>query len=142
MNTKNIFFIMLFLTGSAFQAQTIFGKWKTINEETGKPNSIIEIYEEDGVVNGKVVRILKESDRDRLCFNCAGDLKDQPIEGLELMRGLEKSGSEYAGGVITDPKTGKEYKVKVWVDEHNPNRLKVRGYIAFFYRTETWHRTK
>ncbi len=139
---KNTLFLILFLTGYAFQAQTIFGKWKTINEETGKPNSIIEIYEDDGVVNGKVVRILKDSDKDLLCNNCAGDLKDQPIEGLELMRGLEKSGKEYAGGVITDPKTGKEYKVKIWVDETNPDRLKVRGYIAFFFRTETWHRSK
>lgn len=133
---------MLFLSGTAFQAQTVFGKWNTINEESGKPNSIIEIYEDDGVVNGKVLRILKESDRDELCNNCAGDLKGQPIEGLELMRGLEKSGKEYSGGVITDPKTGKEYKVKIWVDEHNPDLLKVRGYIAFFYRTETWHRKK
>lgn len=142
MKMKNTLFLILFLTGYAFQAQTIFGKWKTINEETGKPNSIIEIYEDDGVVNGKVVRILKDSDKDLLCNNCAGDLKDQPIEGLELMRGLEKSGKEYAGGVITDPKTGKEYKVKIWVDETNPDRLKVRGYIAFFFRTETWHRSK
>ncbi len=140
--TRNIFILLLFISANTLYAQTIFGKWKTINEDTGKPNSIIEIYHDDGVINGKVVRILKESDRDRLCNNCSGHLKDQPIEGLELMRGLEKSGNEYSGGVITDPKTGKEYKVKIWVDEHNPDRLKVRGYIAFFYRTETWHRTK
>lgn len=135
-----LLFVVVLVTGNSLYSQTIFGKWNTINEETGKPNSIIEIYEDDGVVNGKVVKILKEQDRNKLCNNCAGDLKDQPIEGLELMRGLEKNGNEYAGGLITDPKTGKEYKVKIWVDEDNPNRLKVRGYIAFFYRTETWHR--
>lgn len=139
-NMKYTMCLVLLMMGTSLYAQTVFGKWNTINEETGKPNSIIEIYEDDGVVNGKVVKILKEKDRDKLCYNCAGDLKDQPIEGLELMRGLEKSGNEYAGGLITDPKTGKEYKVKIWVDETNPDRLKVRGYIAFFYRTETWHR--
>lgn len=113
-----------------------------MNEDTGKPNSIIEIYEDDGEVFGKVVRILKEEDRGKLCNDCEGDLKDQPIEGLELMQGLTKDGNEYSGGVITDPKTGKQYKVKIWVDENNPNLLKVRGYIAFFYRTETWHRAE
>lgn len=133
---------MFLIATSTFQAQSIFGKWKTINEDTGKPNSIIEIYEDEGAIQGKVVRILKESDRDRRCTNCSGDLKDKPIEGLQLMKGLEKDGDEYSGGVITDPKSGKEYKVKIWVDKENPDRLNVRGYIAFFYKTETWHRAE
>lgn len=139
---KFIALCMLLICTSTFQAQSILGKWKTINEDTGKPNSIIEIYEEDGAIHGKVVRILKEADRDKRCNNCAGDLKDKPIEGLELMKGLEKDGNEYSGGVITDPKSGKEYKVKIWVDEENPDRLNVRGYIAFFYKTEIWHRAE
>lgn len=140
--TNRILFMALFFLGTCLQAQTIFGKWKTINEDTGKANSIIEIYEEEGEIFGKVVRILKEDDRDRLCNDCEGALKDQPIEGLQLMRGLKKDGDQYSGGVITDPQSGKEYKVKIWVDEDNPEKLKVRGYIAFFYRTETWHRAE
>ncbi|WP_317130378.1 DUF2147 domain-containing protein [Antarcticibacterium arcticum] len=139
---KNIFLLLFILGGVNLQAQSIFGKWHTINEETGKPNSIIEIYEEDGAAHGKVVRIIKEEDRDQLCNNCDGELKDQPIEGLELMKGFEKSGNEYVNGLITDPKTGKQYKSKIWIDETNPDRLKVRGYIAFFYKTQTWHRAQ
>ncbi len=142
MMTKKILFLAFLILGTSLQAQAIFGKWKTINEDTGKPNSIIEIYEEEGEIFGKVVRILKEEDRDRLCSDCEGELKNQPIEGLELMRGLEKDGDKYSGGRITDPQSGKEYKVKIWVSEDNPDRLKVRGYIAFFYRTETWHRAE
>lgn len=142
MKIKNILLVLLLITGSVLNAQTVFGKWKTINEDTGKPNSIIEIFEEDGEIKGKVVRILKESDRKRRCTLCEGHLKDKPIEGLELMQGMKKNGKEYSGGVITDPKSGKQYKVKIWVDEHDPNKLKVRGYIAFFYRTETWERVK
>lgn len=139
-NMKNILVAILFLSGACLQAQSVFGKWKTINETTGKANSIIEIYEDDGAVYGKVVRIIKEESREDRCNNCEGELKDQLIEGLELMSGLEKSGNEYVGGVITDPKSGKQYKCKIWLDETNPDRLKVRGYIAFLYRTETWHR--
>lgn len=141
MNKITLTIVFLFVLGS-LQAQTIFGKWKTRNEETGKANSIIEIYKKGDVINGKVVKILKESDRGRLCENCEGKLKDQPVEGLELMTGLKDKGGEFSGGIITDPETGKEYRVKVWLDENNPNLLKVRGYIAFFYRTQTWERVQ
>ena len=139
---KSLLMIVICAFGVNLQAQDVLGKWHTINEDTGKPNSLIEIYEEDGEVKGKVLRILKEEDRDNLCNNCAGSLKDQPIEGLELMTGFQKDGNEYTGGVITDPKSGKQYKAKLWVEEDNPQRLKVRGYIAFFYKTQTWQRAE
>lgn len=139
---KLLLMIVVCTFGVNLHAQDVLGKWHTINEDTGKPNSLIEIYEEDGEVKGKVLRILKEEDRDKLCNNCSGNLKDQPIEGLELMTGFQKDGNEYTGGVITDPKSGKQYKAKLWVDEDNPQRLKVRGYIAFFYKTQTWQRAE
>lgn len=140
---KYIQLIVMLVFGCSFlQAQTVLGKWHTINEDTGQPNALIEIFEEGGEVKGKVLRILKEEDRDKVCHKCSGALKDQPIEGLELMSGFERNGNEYSGGVITDPKSGKEYKAKLWVDEHNPQKLKVRGYIAFFYKTQTWHRAE
>lgn len=139
---KFLLIIAGFTFGFNSQAQTVIGKWHTINEETGKPNSLIEIFEEDGEVKGKVLRILKEEDRDKICNNCSGNLKDQPIEGLELMTGFQREGDEYTGGIITDPKSGKEYKAKLWLDEDNPQLLKVRGYIAFFYKTQTWQRAE
>lgn len=85
---------------------------------------------------------MKEEDRDRLCTECKGELKNQPIEGMELMKGLRKEGDEYVGGTIVDPKSGKEYRCKVWLDEDNPDILKVRGYLAFFYKTKIWRRAR
>lgn len=140
---KCIVLVLLIFSVAAVQAQTVFGEWTTFNDDSGNPNSIIEIYnKEDGKVYGKVVRIIKKEERGRRCNNCDGKLKDQPIEGLELLRGLEKNGKEYSNGLITDPKTGKEYKCKIWLDEKDPNKLHIRGYIAFFYRTQTWERVK
>lgn len=139
---KSIIFLCLVFTGMNFHAQTVFGKWKTINDETGISHSIVEIYEdkETGEVKGKLVRMLKEEMQDKLCTLCEGDRKNEPLEGLLIMEGLEKQDSEYVGGVVMDPKTGKEYKCKIWVDEDNPDQLKVRGYIAFLYRTQIWER--
>ncbi len=142
MKKRIIYSILLFCAGLNLQAQSVLGKWKTVNEETGKSTSIIEIFEADGELHGKVVRILKEEDRDRVCSKCEGEMKNKPIEGLVVMTGLEKSGDEYSGGVVTDPKTGKVYKCKIWLDEDNPQKLNVRGYISFFYRTQTWLRAE
>lgn len=144
MKIKNCLPLYLFLIcfGFSSHSQSVLGKWKTVNEETGQSTSIIEIYEDGDVLSGKVVRILKEEDRDRVCTKCEGDMKNKPIEGLVVMTGLEKSGDEYEGGVVTDPKTGKVYKCKIWIDEDQPDKLNVRGYISFFYRTQTWVRAK
>lgn len=122
------------------QAQEIFGNWEMTNDE-GRVNSIIKIFQkEDGEVCGKVTRITREKHRDRRCTNCKGEKKNKPIEGLELIYGLEKDGDEYVDGELINPKSGKVYKCKIWLDEDDPNKLKVRGYVAFFYKTMTWNR--
>lgn len=121
--------------------QGVIGKWENMNEE-GKVNSIIMIYQKGDKFYGKVDQIIKEEDRDRICTKCEGELKNEPVEGMELMKGLEKEGEEYVGGTIVDPKTGKEYRCKIWLDEENPDLLKVRGYISFFYKTKTWRRAE
>lgn len=126
---------------SQLQAQDIFGKWEVTNDK-GKINSIIEIYENGDEVVGEVVRIMKEEDRGRRCEKCEGALKNRPIEGLRVIHGFEKDGDEYTGGTLIDPDSGKEYKGKIWLDENDPDKLKVRGYLAFFFKTKTWNRVE
>ncbi|WP_373056448.1 DUF2147 domain-containing protein [Zunongwangia sp. H14] len=141
---KNIFLIILLFTGSigfAQKATSVFGKWENVNDE-GKVNSIIEVYQDNGEVFGKISRIMKEEDRDRKCTKCPGEMKNKPLEGLVFMKGLEKSDDGYEDGVVVDPKSGKEYKCRIWLDEDNPDKLHVRGYVAFFYKTKTWTRRK
>lgn len=139
---KSFLILMLFLIGSNLQSQSVLGAWKAINEENGKAICIVEIYEEEGQYFGRVTKIIKEEDRDRLCTKCEGDLKDMPVEGMVVMDGLEKDGDHYGGGTAIDPKSGKEYRCKIWLDESNPDLLKVRGYLAIFYRTQTWERAQ
>lgn len=137
-----LYLILTVVTVGNLQAQTVFGNWNTFDSETGRPNSVVEIYEKDGQVFGQIVRVIKEEDRNRKCVKCKGELKNQPIENLVILRDLEKDGKEYGGGVVVDPKTGKEYKCKIWLDEKDPNRLHVRGYVGFLYETRIWHRVK
>ncbi|NHF60199.1 DUF2147 domain-containing protein [Flavobacteriaceae bacterium TP-CH-4] len=122
------------------KAQDIYGEWKTIDDETGEAKSVVEIYENDGKVYGKIVELLQEEDRGRLCTKCEGDDKNKPVKGLVIMKEMKKDGDEYEDGTIFDPKKGKRYDCKIWIDDDNPDILNVRGYVSFFYRTQQWHR--
>ena len=124
------------------QSNSVIGKWKTIDDETGKPKSIVEIYEKSGKIYGKVVDILDAEKKKNLCTSCPGEDKNKPVMGLVIIKGLSKDGNEYNAGKILDPVTGKTYKCFLALD--GSDKLKVRGYIglSLFGRTQTWQRVK
>lgn len=140
---KNIFlFIFALLITSAFAQKSVLGKWKSIDDETGKALGIVEIYEEEGKIQGKIIEILNPKDKNKACEKCPGEDKDKPILGLTVIRELVKNGNEYNGGHILDPKHGKVYKC--YINLESEDKLKVRGYvgISLFGRTQYWHRVK
>ena len=140
---KVVFFAMAFCLASGITwAQDVFGKWYSIDPDTGENESIIRVYEKDQKVFAQIETILKEEDKDKTCIECTGADKNKPIEGLVIMKGLVKDGDEYNGGKILDPKNGKYYKCYITLEEEN--KLKLRGYIGFSFigRTEYWHRVE
>jgi uncharacterized protein (DUF2147 family) len=143
MNKKCFVTIVLFFLAILFaQSQTVIGKWKTIDDETGKPKGIVEIYEKSGKIYGKVVDILEQENKKRVCENCSGDDKNKPIIGMIIIKGLSKEDAEYTNGKILDPKNGKLYKCYITLE--TKDKLKVRGYIgiSLFGRTQYWYRVK
>lgn len=124
------------------EAQTIFGKWYSIDEDTKKKESIIEIYKKEGKAYAKIVSILDESKRGNVCSKCEDSRKNKPIAGMNILTGLKKKDDEWSGGKILDPKNGKEYKC--YIKLLNENTLKVRGYLGFSMlgRTVIWKRVK
>ena len=133
-----VFFLVFAAPASA---QSIVGKWKTIDDNTGEAKSIVEIYEKDGKFYGKVTKIFLDpnEDPDPVCDECD---KDDPrykkkIIGMEIIRGLKKDDDEFSGGDILDPENGKVYRCRLWVENGD---LMVRGYWGPFFRTQTWKR--
>lgn len=138
-----VFFALAFCLASGItRGQDVFGKWYSIDPDTGKNESIIRVFEKDQKVYAQIETILKEEDKDKTCIECTGKDKDKPIEGLVIMKGLMKDGDEYNGGKILDPKNGKYYKCYITLEEEN--KLKLRGYIGFSLmgRTEYWYRVE
>ena len=136
--------ISLAFIGSAFAQAPIIGKWKTIDDETNEPKSIVEIFEKDGKYYGKIIKLfLKEGDNQHpTCDKCDedDDRKDQPTLGMEIIRGLQAYKEKYSFGKILDPKKGKEYKCSIWVE--GDDKLKVQGSFLFISRTQTWHKVE
>ena len=137
-----LFSFVLLLSINAVNAQNVIGKWKSIDDDTKKPKSIVEITEKDGKLYGTIIKLYREEgeDLDPICDECTDDRKDKKVIGMEIIRDMEKDGSEWEDGTICDPKDGKVYSCKLWLDEDNPDVLNVRGYIAFFFRTQYWQR--
>jgi uncharacterized protein (DUF2147 family) len=137
-----VLLIFLFLFGQISFAQNFLGKWKTIDDETGKEKAIVEIFEKQGKIFGKIIAILEEEHRHRKCENCQGEDKNKPILGMSIIRGMKKNNAIYEGGNIIDPKNGKSYSCKISLD--GKDKLIVRGYIgiSLFGRSQTWVRQK
>lgn len=128
-------FALLFIGVLSF-AQ-IEGKWKTIDDETGKAKSIVEIWKKpDGKYYGKISQLLAKPENAN-CVACKDDRKNKPLIGLEIIRGLKKDGDEFTDGTITDPKKGKTYKCTI---TRSGDKLNVRGYlgISLLGRDQTW----
>lgn len=139
---KFIVSLAVILVYFTVNAQDVTGKWKTIDDETGKAKSIVEIYKEGDKYYGKIVEMLTEENKDGICRTCKGKYENKNIIGLVILKDLVKDDDEYDDGEITDPKTGKTYSCYIKLE--TPDKLKVRGYLGFSLlgRTQYWFRVK
>lgn len=128
------------LATSSMYSQSVIGKWKTIDDETGEAKSIVEVFSKSGKIYAKVVEILDLEHKNSVCKKCSGEDKNKSILGLTIIKGLSKDGSEYNSGEILDPKNGKLYKCALSLE--SKDKLKIRGYIGFslLERTQYWYR--
>ena len=120
------------------------GLWRTTDEKTGEAKSEVRIVDNAGVVSGKVEKLLRKgADPKAVCSQCSDDRKDQPLVGLEIIRGAKKAESKtvWEDGKILDPENGSSYSLKLTPVDAG-NKLEVRGSIGPFGRTQTWTRVE
>lgn len=141
MKTKVVLFVISFIFISVFvNAQSIVGKWKTIDDESGEAKSVVEIYKGgDGKYYGKIVKLFLKpgEDQNPKCTECDDHRKNKPIIGLIIITDLEKDGDEYEDGEILDPNNGTVYDCKMEIEN---GKLHVRGYVGWSLigRTQVW----
>lgn len=117
------------------------GLWQTIDDETGKPKSHVQIWIDEGELKGKIVKLIDPEEENPVCSECEGEKKDQPIVGMQFIWGLTQEDGVWDDGTILDPASGSEYTSKIEVVDGG-QKLDVRGYIGFSWagRSQTWER--
>ncbi len=141
MRIKLLVCMLALLPMAAFAQSSPEGRWKTIDDETGKVKSIVEISEAaNGSLQGKVVEVLHSAHGPNpVCKKCSGANKNKPVEGMTILWNLKPDGNEWSGGTILDPKNGKTYKSKAELMDDG-TKLGVSGCIAFICRQQIWVR--
>ncbi|MGH8062800.1 MAG: DUF2147 domain-containing protein, partial [Pseudoxanthomonas sp.] len=102
----SITLLLLAIPFACFAQNSPVGRWKTIDDETGKPKSIVEIYKTtSGTLAGKVVEILlSDNGPNPLCDKCSGSNRNKPIKGMVILWNLKADGeNHWNGGTVLDP---------------------------------------
>ena len=138
---KQIFiFLTLFLTSftvathAQVKADRIVGYYLTLDDETGKEKSQVQIFKAaNGNYYGKIVW-LKEPNVDGKPKldgkNPDKQLQTKPLMGLQMLKGFtyNEKKDEWSQGSIYNPASGKTYNC--FMKFENPTKLKIRGFIG------------
>jgi uncharacterized protein (DUF2147 family) len=142
---KFLFAAALLLPALALAQNTPVGLWKTIDDDGKTAKSQVRISEQGGTLVGSIDKLLDPKDPgDAKCDKCTDDRRNQPILGLQIIRGVKAEGDGVWGqGEILDPNNGKTYRTRLKPVDGG-KKLEVRGYIGapLFGRTQTWVRVE
>lgn len=136
--------IFIAFTSGAWAQMTPVGHWQTVDDKTKEVKSQIHIVDNGGVLSGKIEKLLRQdAKQDAVCSECSDDRKDQPMLGLEIIRGAKKAEGKdvWEDGKILDPENGRNYTLRMTPIEGG-RKLEVRGSFGPFGRTQTWMRVQ
>lgn len=134
----NLFF--MFLLSPIFSVESIVGFWKTVDENSGRPQSIVGIYEYQGKYYGRLLATYNENGKiDDTIYKpkdrAPGVVGHPYYAGLDIIWNLTSKGNKLTNGHILDPQKGKIYGAEMWLLNNN---LIVRGKLLIFGRNQTW----
>jgi uncharacterized protein (DUF2147 family) len=131
-----LFVFTILVDGARVHSNSILGEW--IDHDKVHGDSIIQILEINGRFFGKIVGMRDEKQVDE--ENPDSSKRTLPLLGRQILKDFTFANGEWSGGTIYDPKNGKTYSCKMWLE--TPKVLKIRGYlgISLFGITNTWTR--
>ena len=127
------------------------GYWLTIDDKTDQPRGIVQIYATKGkdstvTLEGKTLAglYIPGNQWRENCSGCIQPWTDKPINGMTFMwnftqQGTDKTSPWSKGKIFDIDSNSKIYNAKMWLGDDGKS-LNVRGYIAVFFRTQTWQR--
>lgn len=142
MKKKWLIYFLCFCFHCALYGEGIVGFWKTVDDESGKPQSIIAIYPYQNKYYGRMI----------VTYNDKGELNDDIYHpkdraegvvghpyysGLDMIWDLHHEDGKFKAGKIMDPEKGRVYDAEAWIENGN---LIMRGELLIFGKNQTWPR--
>ena len=135
--------LLLLLPLTILSGQSVHGKWITYDIfNSSVEEAVVEIYEVDGGLYVRIDSIIPEEHRMDVCSRCDESLKDQPIKGLEILKGARFEDGIWHGAKILNAKNGRRYGCHITPTKGDT--LKVRGFIGYpiFGKNLYWTRLR
>ncbi len=125
-------------SASAQNATSPIGKWKTLDDKSGKPMTITEVYEtKNGTLAAKIVENLGLP---ATCANCSDEHKGKPTVGMVTLWNLKANKDGTWAGSGYKPSEDREFKAKSVKLIEGGKKLEVKGCVSIICRTATWVR--
>ena len=125
-------------SASAQNATSPIGKWKTIDDKSGKPMTVTEVYE---AKNGTLAaRIIENLGLPATCANCSDEHKGKPMVGMLTLWNLKANKDGTWAGSGYKPSEDREFKAKSVKLIDGGKKLEVKGCVSIICRTATWVR--
>lgn len=135
--------IALLLATASFAAsaqESPVGKWRTLDDKTGKPMTVTEVYvTKNGTLAAKIVENLGLP---ATCTTCSGEYKNKPVVGMVTLWNLKQKNGVWSDGNGYKPSEDTKFKAKSVKLVDGGNKLEVTGCKAVFCRSATWVRVK
>ncbi len=124
---------------SAQDRASPIGKWKTLDDQSGKQMTVTEVYEaKNGTLAAKIVENLGLPE---VCGTCSGANKGKPVVGMVTVWNMKANrDGTWGGGNGYKPSEDTSFKAKSMKLVDGGNKLEVTGCKAIFCRTATWVR--
>ena len=125
-------------SASAQNATSPIGKWKTLDDKSGKPMTITEVYEtKNGTLAAKIVENLGLP---ATCADCSDEHKGKPMVGMLTLWNLKANKDGTWAGSGYKPSEDREFKAKSVKLIEGGKKLEVKGCVSIICRTSTWVR--
>ena len=152
-----ILFLVFFIAiGFCFASDPAEGFWLSVDEKTGKVTAGWQIYQEEGLLYGKILSFSDKSGgfiadkckESYAGFPIPGKVNQMPVLGTPWIYSLSSTKTgEWSGGTVVNPEDGKSYKCKIIFRPADGKKFKVdtlemRGEIGLgIGRSQFWQRS-
>jgi len=125
-------------SASAQNPASPIGKWKTLDDKSGKPMTVTEVYEaKNGTLAAKIVENLGLP---ATCADCSDEHKGKPMVGMLTLWNLKANKDGTWAGSGYKPSEDREFKAKSVKLIEGGKKLEVKGCVSIICRTATWVR--